>query len=102
MRWATVLLRDTSSILLDSSIDGQTTSAIKQAIESAGENRVSDLHVWTVGPDRWAAIISVVTPCPERPDHYKNLLSPFEGLVHVTIEVIPCPSGPGRANIGDV
>ena len=48
---------------------------------------VSDIHVWMVGSHQLSAIISIVTHFPKDPEHYKNLLTEFDDLVHVTVEV---------------
>jgi cation diffusion facilitator family transporter len=93
-RWSYGLLADTSTILLDHTIDLQRAQAIKRTIESDSDNRVSDIHVWKVGPVDYAVMISIVTHFPRHPDDYKKLLSNFEELSHVTIEVIPCLSEP--------
>jgi cation diffusion facilitator family transporter len=63
-RWSWGLLRDTSAILLDSSVDALLVQAVHGLIEADADNRVADLHVWRVGPRHLAAIISVVTHYP--------------------------------------
>ena len=85
-RWSWALMRDTSGVLLDSAGDGKI-AAIRKAIEADADNRVTDLHIWQVGSNRFAAIISVVTHFPQTPGHYKNLLRQFDELEHVSIEV---------------
>jgi cation diffusion facilitator family transporter len=92
-RWSYGLLRDTSKILLDSSVDRETVSAMLAAIESDADNRVSDLHVWRVGSHHLAAVLSVVTHSPKCPEYYKELLAEFN-VVHVTVEVNPCVGDP--------
>jgi len=92
-RWSYGLLRDTSKILLDSSVDRETVSAIRAAIEADADNRVSDLHVWRVGSHHLAAVLSIVTYSPKRPECYKALLARFS-VVHVTVEVNPCVGDP--------
>lgn len=89
-RWSIALLRDTSRVLLDAEVGAGRRDAITSAIEADADNRVTDLHVWRVGPRHLAAIVSVVTHEPRDPAHYKALLRRFGDLVHVTIEVHPC------------
>jgi cation diffusion facilitator family transporter len=89
-RWSLGLIGQSSPILLDASVDLRRQDAIRKAIEKDADNRVSDLHIWQVGADRYAAIISLVTHQPSSTEHYKNLLAEFHQLVHVTIEVNPC------------
>lgn len=89
-RWSIGLLRDTSRVLLDAEVGKRLREAITDAIESDADNRVTDLHIWRVGPRHLAAIVSLVTHEPRDPVHYKALLERFTDLVHVTIEVHPC------------
>jgi len=86
-RWAYGLLRDTSKILLDSGVNQKTLSDIRSVIESDTDNKISDIHLWQIGSHQLAAIISIVTHSPKPPDHYKKLLSDFEELAHITVEV---------------
>ncbi len=89
-RWSYGLLGDTSAALLDGEITESRKEAIRTAIETEGDNRIADLHVWRVGPEHLAAIISVVSHHPKDPDHYKRLLGEQQDLVHVTVEVHRC------------
>lgn len=67
---------------------------MKDIIESDADNRVSDIHVWKVGPVDYAAMISVVTHFPQNPEYYKKLLHDFHELSHVTVEVNACGQSP--------
>ena len=89
-RWSYGLLRDTGHILLDSVVSQEMLQAVRSAIESDADNRISDLHLWRVGPDDYATIVSVVSDQPRTPEHYKGLLSHIEGLSHITVEVHRC------------
>jgi cation diffusion facilitator family transporter len=86
-RWSFGLLRDTSNILLDRGVDRKTVKDITAVIEADSDNRVSDIHIWVVGSHQLSAIISIVTHFPKDPNYYKDLLSKFDDLVHVTVEV---------------
>ncbi len=86
-RWSYGLLVETSTILLDKSIDKQIVISIKKKIEIEADNRVADIHVWKLGPKDYGAIVSLVTHFPRDPAHYKNLLNDFDQLAHITIEV---------------
>jgi cation diffusion facilitator family transporter len=90
-KWAWGLLRDTGLILLDGSVSGAIRRAIREALQSDRDTRISDLHVWHITPGRLAAAIAVVTHEPQEPAHYKALLEGIPSLVHVTVEVNPCP-----------
>lgn len=87
IRWAYGLLRDTAGILLDKSEHAEVQAKITRVIETDENDYVSDLHVWRVGSNHLAAIISVVSAEDKSPTHYKNLLMKNIELVHVTIEV---------------
>ena len=93
-RWSYGLLKDTSSILLDKNVDQENIRKIKKKIESDADNRVTDIHVWQVGPIDYAAIISLVTHYPKPIEHYKGLISDFKELSHVTIETYECLEEP--------
>lgn len=92
-RWSYGLLRDTSAVLLDGEVPEARTLQIRRLIEAEPGDRVSDLHVWRVGPEHLAAIVSVVTPNPRPPSHYKDLLADQPDLAHVTVEVLSAPPG---------
>lgn len=93
-RWSYRLLKDTSSILLDRNIAPETARDIIKTIESDSDNRVSDIHIWKVGPADYAALISLVTHFPKDSGYYKRLLGKFSELSHITIEVNPCYGEP--------
>ena len=89
-RWSYSLMKETSPVLLDESIDFKYKVAIKEKIESDADNRISDLHIWRVGPSHFAIIISLVSHTPKTPDYYKGLLKNFHKLTHITVEVNQC------------
>ena len=93
-RWGYGLLKETSRVLLDSAPDENTLAQIGQAIESDADNRITDLHVWRLGPRSYGVIISLVTHQPRDPEHYKALLKDFAELRHITIEVNHCEHEP--------
>ena len=93
-KWSYGLLVDTGRILLDRDVNQEAVEEIKAKIEADSDNRVTDIHVWRVGSHHLAAIVSVVTHYPKSPDHYKQLLSNYNEIVHVTIEVNACESEP--------
>jgi len=93
-KWAHGLLKETSRILLDGSIDTEIQQKLIQTIESDKDNRISDIHVWKVGPNHYAAMISIVTHYPQPPEYYKKLIHDLAHLDHITVEVNPCESEP--------
>lgn len=89
-RWAYGLLKQTSPVLLDGSIDEKYKLAIKESLEKDSDNRVSDIHIWKISASHYAAIISLVTHNPKPTEYYKNLLVDYHRLSHVTVEVYEC------------
>jgi cation diffusion facilitator family transporter len=90
VRWSWGLLRSSAHVLLDLQPPDEVLGAIRKSIESDGDNRVSDLHVWSVGPGIYAAEIGIVSSRPLDPDSYYSLLPEALGLVHVTFETHRC------------
>jgi cation diffusion facilitator family transporter len=86
-RWSFGLLKTTSAVLLDRSAPEPTRAALKAAVERVDGNRVVDLHAWCIGPNLYAAVLSIVTPHPRAPEHYKALLPRNLNIVHATVEV---------------
>ena len=88
--WAYGLIRDSGAVLLDVSADKTIETAIRDRLETKGD-RVTDLHLWQVGPGHRAAVISIVSDNPLPPATYKRRLKGLRGLSHVTVEVEACP-----------
>ena len=65
-----------------------------------GGDRVTDLHLWQVGPGHLACIVALVSDAPRAPSTYKARLSDILALSHVTVEVEPCPAAPALAQGG--
>jgi len=86
--WSFGLLRDTGGILLDRTPDAGMAENVRATIESDGD-RVTDLHLWRLGPGHLGAIVSVVTPNDRVSDYYHQKLEKFADLSHVTVEVRP-------------
>ena len=86
-RWSLGLLKTTTAVLLDRSAPEKARLAVKDAIERAGGDRVVDLHLWCIGLNLYAVVLTVVTPQPRAPEHYKALLPPDLHIVHATVEV---------------
>jgi cation diffusion facilitator family transporter len=87
--WAIGLLRTAGSVLLDTVPNGELTNDIRKRMEVDGD-RLTDLHVWQLGPGHSAVIASVVSDMPQAPAVYKQRLDGVAGLSHVTVEVNAC------------
>lgn len=90
LSWSWTLVRSAGAILLDACPDPGLARMIAARIELKGD-RISDLHLWRVGPGHLAAVISVVSDDPRSPRQYKRRLAGLPGLSHVTVEVERCP-----------
>ena len=84
--WSYGLIRDTGAILLDMNPDRRLSESVRKAIENDGD-RLNDLHLWRLGPGHLGAIVSIATSEPHSPDFYRDKLSRFRSLSHLTIEV---------------
>jgi cation diffusion facilitator family transporter len=88
--WAVGLIRSAGAVLLDAAPDPRLTRAIRERLEVDGD-RVSDLHLWRLGPGHSAVIVAIVSDQPRSPSFYKTRLAGIAGLSHVTVEVNRCP-----------
>ena len=88
--WSISLIRSSGTTLLDVVPDPSLSFRIKERLEVNGD-RVSDLHIWRVGPGHTALVASVVTDAPQDPSVYKARLRGLPRLSHVTVEVHTCP-----------
>jgi len=89
--WSWNLIRASGAVLLDMRTGDGIASEISHRLESGRGDRVSDLHVWRVGPGHCAAVVSLVSDCPEPPNAYKARLADIHGISHITVEVEACP-----------
>jgi cation diffusion facilitator family transporter len=89
--WSVGLMRESATVLLDREMDHPLTQNIRTALESDGDAKVADLHVWRVGRDQFAAIACVVADAPLAPGVYRARLAGHAQLVHVSLEVNRCP-----------
>jgi cation diffusion facilitator family transporter len=87
--WAYGLVRDSGAVLLDVRADEDLETVIRDRIETRGD-RITDLHVWQVGPGHCAAVIAVVSDHPLPPATYKRRLGGLKRLCHITVEVERC------------
>ena len=86
--WAYGLVRDTGAILLDMNPDKAMSARVRDTIEQDGD-RLTDLHLWRLGPGHFGAILSVATIRDRGAAFYRAQLAGFKTLSHVTIEVEP-------------
>lgn len=100
-RWSVGLLRMSGGVLLDRQAPESIRNDIIKSIEKDGDCRVADLHLWSIGPDVYALVMSIVAHAPATPDHYKARIHSSKTIAHVSIEVHRCCTenqNPGKKN----
>ncbi len=90
--WAWGLIRNTTRILLDCEMDHPVVAEVRQAIEEHPEwgasTRIVDLHVWRVGKQQFACIVTVVSQDRTiTTEAIRGCLAQHEELAHITIEI---------------
>ena len=86
--WSWGLIRAAGGVLLDMQPDRGLAAEIEHRL-NVGDDQITDLHVWRVGPGHHAAVVAIVSDQPQRPDAYRDRLRGLRGLSHVTVEVQP-------------
>ncbi len=84
-RWSWSLMRSTASILLDRT-DDHVAEEVRELVETPGDARLTDLHIWRVGPQAHAAIVSVVARDGVSRETIRARLAPVHELAHLTID----------------
>lgn len=83
-RWSWSLMHDTAAILLDTT-DDHVAAEVRELVEAPGDAIITDLHVWRVGPEAHAAIVSVTGTA--NGELIRRRLHPVHELAHLTVEV---------------
>jgi cation diffusion facilitator family transporter len=92
--WSWSLVQRAGAVLLDMQPTAELSHEITRRLER-GDDRIACMHVWRVGPGHNAAVVSLVSDCPEPPAVYKARLADLPGLSHITVEVQVCPGAHG-------
>lgn len=82
-RWSWSLVRDTAAVLLDTT-DTAIEAEVREFVEGPGDARITDLHVWRIGPEAHAAIVSVTGGVDG--ETVRKRLRPVHELGHLTVE----------------
>lgn len=92
LRWSWGLLRDSGAVLVDYlPQDEDLPDEIRAAIVT-GQDQITDLHVWQLGPGHHGAIISILSTDPKPVAVYRQRLADLHELSHITIEVQGTPA----------
>jgi cation diffusion facilitator family transporter len=84
-RWAWSLMGVTASVLLDQT-DELVAEEIRELVERPGDATITDLHVWRVGPQAHAAIVSVIGQATADAESIRERLKPVHEVSHLTVE----------------
>ncbi|MBB5445559.1 MULTISPECIES: CDF family Co(II)/Ni(II) efflux transporter DmeF [unclassified Paraburkholderia] len=84
-RWAWTLMHDTAGVLLDKT-DEHVAGEIREILDSHGDAEIADLHVWQIGPEARAAIVSVRTHGGVTAETIRARLAPVHEVMHLTVE----------------
>ena len=88
--WSIGLIRQSSRVLLDWQADEDTITTLRAAIEQGTTDRVTDLHLWSIGHGILSAQMTVVSDDPKPAAHYKALVPRKFRVAHLTVEVHKC------------
>jgi cation diffusion facilitator family transporter len=98
--WAKNLIAETGKVLLDREMDHPVVEEIREAVETANDDRstrITDLHVWRVGKQAYSCALSIMTHDRTlTPEHVRRQLGIHEEIVHSTIEIQYCDCGQGQ------
>jgi len=87
IRWSIGLLRESSMVLLDKQLPDPLLISLRHSIEAASNDRISDLHVWRIGPGINAAEFVIHSTNPKTPDEYRDCIPHDLRIVHAAIEI---------------
>lgn len=92
--WARNLLSESGKVLLDREMDHPVVAEIREMVEKgpeSGDTRITDLHVWRVGKQKFSCALSVIThDTALTPSRVRDQLAKHEEIVHATIEIQQC------------
>jgi len=86
-RWAIGLLKQTSKVLLDFQAPESLANQIKIILEQDDHSKITDLHIWSIGSNQFAAIIELLCNSNKDEKYYRQKVKKIENIIHVTIVV---------------
>jgi len=90
-RWSIQLMQQSGRVLLDVEDDPSLAEDIRKMMEVDFGARISDMHLWRLGPGHRGLIVSIVCPAPCSADAIKEeIRRRHSGLSHVTVEISVC------------
>lgn len=86
-RWSWGLIRQAGGTLLDYIPEGEDLpEEIREAVEVGGD-KITDLHIWRLGPGHFGAIVTLETSIAQAPEIYHAKLGHIHDLSHLTVEI---------------
>lgn len=86
-KWTIALIKQTSPILLDESIEQPYRRLIEE--ELAAFAVIKDLHIWKISGHHYSAAIILESHVDKTVAEYKQILAKFDKIHHLTLEVHP-------------
>ncbi|MGD1391940.1 CDF family Co(II)/Ni(II) efflux transporter DmeF [Vibrio harveyi] len=84
-KWTLGLMKQTAPVLLDESINKLYRDEITETLTPYAE--IVDLHIWKVSGHHYSAAIALKNHSNKTLDEFKQLLSKFDKIHHLTLEV---------------
>ncbi|CAM4134499.1 CDF family Co(II)/Ni(II) efflux transporter DmeF [Vibrio agarivorans] len=84
-KWTYNLMKQTSPILLDESIEQAYRNQVIKVLADSAD--VVDLHIWKISSDHYAAAITLQTSSDLTMSDFKEKLSQFDKISHLTLEL---------------
>ncbi|WP_029790441.1 CDF family Co(II)/Ni(II) efflux transporter DmeF [Vibrio harveyi] len=84
-KWTLGLMKQTAPVLLDESINKSYREEITETLTPYAE--IVDLHIWKVSGHHYSAAIALKNHSNKTLDEFKQLLSKFDKIHHLTLEV---------------
>ncbi|MFH4746100.1 CDF family Co(II)/Ni(II) efflux transporter DmeF [Vibrio harveyi] len=84
-KWTLGLMKQTAPVLLDESINKSYRDEITETLTPYA--KIVDLHIWKVSGHHYSAAIALKNHSNKTLDEFKQLLSKFDKIHHLTLEV---------------
>ena len=88
--WSFSLCRQASRQLLDVVSSPAHEAMVRDKLQAIDDVRVTDLHIWELGPGRRSCIVSLVSAAPRELDFYRTAVLATLDVAHLTIEIHCC------------
>ncbi|HDR27457.1 CDF family Co(II)/Ni(II) efflux transporter DmeF [Rhodovulum sp.] len=86
-RWSWGLMKQAGRVLVDYLPEDEGLPVEIRAALEGEDTRITDLHVWQLGPGHHGAIVAIRASDPLAPSAYRARLGHLRDLSHVSIEV---------------